>query len=421
MKQFLRNSILALLPYISIAVICGLVFGHFIVFLLLAIIAFIISQLLQLYYLQKWCGDQSTPLPSVGLNRIWKNLYLLLETRIYDKQQTSEVDTDQLCSTAQGDYGIILLKENSIEWFNQQATVLLKLNADKDSGSDINHLLRSPIFMAALNAQHYGREIILEDRQPPLAICLLPYGAKHLCMVVRDLSRYKEATDTNRELIANIAHELRSPLTVIHGYVEMLKNIDMKTENEDLKQMLDNMQTQVMRMKELTDDTLNVAYLENTELRERDQSSVDVPAMLDSILNTVQIDAPSCRFNTQIEDFHLYGSSSELHSVFHNLIDNAKRHSQSAEIKIVWRRDEQGAYLEVIDSGIGIAADHLPKLSNRFYQVNPARSRAEMNTGLGLAIVKHVLHRHQATLEIESELGSGSIFRCCFPLARVKA
>jgi len=413
------------MPYIAVALVCGLVFGHLVIFLLLAILAFTMSQLLQLYYLQKWCADQSSsqssPIPYTRLNRMWKNLYLLLDTRIYDKSPTSELTTDELRNTKQSDYGIILLKENKIEWFNEKAGALLKLNVDKDIGNDINYLLRTPIFIDELDKRHYAGEIILEDRQPPLAVFLLPYGAEYLCLIMRDISRYTEAIDTNRKLIANLAHELRSPLTVIHGYVEILKNTNTKIEDEDLKKILDNMQTQVIRMKELTDDTLNVAYLESTELSEQAQSRVDVPAMLQSILDTVKVAERPCRFNTRIDNFVLHGSASELHSVFSNLIDNATRHSQCAEITVVWRRDRQAAYFEVIDQGIGIAADHLPKLSKWFYRVSASRSDAQGNTGLGLSIVKHVLDRHQATLEIESALGKGSIFRCCFPLSRIRA
>ena len=421
MKQIVINSIRALIPYILIAMVCGLIFGHFFIFLFLTILVFIFTQLIQLHYLQKWCADQSVVVPSVGLNRIWKNIYFLIETKLYDKNRTPELTVDELKNTVQGDYGLVLLKAHRIEWFNEQAATLLKLDADRDVNTDISHLLRTPNFLDALEDKRYGQEIMLDDRQPPIAVCLLPYGVRHLCLLVRDISLYMRMMHTNRELMANLTHELRSPLTVIQGYLEILKDTNKKTKDKNFKNILANMQTQVVRMKVLVDDTLNIAYLENTELKAYDQSYVDVPAMLESILEISKIDAPPSLFNTQIETFNLYGKASELHSMFHNLIDNAKSHSQSDDIKIVWRKDDSGAYFEVIDKGIGIETDHLPKLSKRFYRVDKARSITQSNAGLGLSIVKHVLNRHQATLEIESEVGKGSTFRCCFPLSRIKA
>ena len=408
------------MPYLLVALVCSLIFGNFLIFLLLALLTFILTQLLQLYYFQKWCVDQSTTAPSAGLNHLWKNIYASLETRLSDKSETLESKATELQSTVQGDYGIVLLENNHIKWLNEQAGVLLNLSAHRDIDTNISHSLRFTNFLDALNEKCYGKEIIWEDRQPPLAICLLPYGTRYLCMLVRDLSRFIEIRNTNRELIANIAHELRSPLTVINGYLEILKEKDEETKDENLKKILANMHKQVERMKVLTDDTLNIIYLENTELRDQDQNCVDVPEMLKSILEALKVGAEQCRFDVRVESFKLYGNASELHSAFYNLIDNAKCHSQSDDIKIVWQRGDQGAYFEVTDKGVGIEAYHLPKLSKRFYRVDSARSSTKGNTGLGLSIVKHVLDRHQATLEIESEAGKGSIFRCRFPLSRTR-
>ena len=419
MKRFIQNSASVLTPYILVAVILGFIFGHFSIFLLLALLAFIFTQLLQLYYFQKWCLDQSIIAPSAGLNRLWKNLYTSLETRLDNEDKTSELSVAELQNIRQSDYGLMLLEDSRIRWINERASALLQLDLDRDIATNVSHSLRSPNFIDALDEKCYGQEIILEDRQPPIAICLLPYGARYLCVLVRDISRFIEIKNTNRELIGNVAHELCSPLTVINGYLEILKEKSEETKGEALGEILDKMQKQVERMRVLTDDTLNIVYLENTELTDQDQSDVNVPEMLESVLESLKIDADQCHFDTQIEAFKLYGCASELHSVFHNLINNAKGHSQSDDIKIIWRQDDQGAYFEVTDKGIGIAAYHLPKLSKHFYRVDSARSVNKGNTGLGLSIVKHVLDRHQATLEIESEVDKGSTFRCRFPLSRV--
>jgi len=421
MKQFIRNSLLILSPYVLVAIICGLFFGHFLIFLLLALLVFITGQLIQQYHLKKWSVDQSISPPSLGLNRLWKNIYFLLETQLNSKPEVSELPVAELRDNTKGNYGLVLLKDNQIDWLNQPAGTLLKLDATRDLGVDIEHSLREPRFLDALTEKHYGQEIVLDTWHPPIAICLLPYGPHYLCMLVRDISHHVAIKNTNRELVANVAHELRSPLTVIQGYLEILTDLGDKAEDQDLAKMLDHIQTQVIRMKVLVDDVLNIAYLENTELKEHEQSRVDVPEMLESILKSFTTDTKKYHFLKQIENFDLHGNASELQSVFHNVINNAICHSQSEQIKVVWRRDEQGAYFEVIDRGIGIAAQHLPKLSKRFYRVDAARSGSEGNRGLGLAVVKHVLNRHQATLEIESEVGQGSTFRCCFPLARIES
>ncbi len=419
MKRFIQNSVLVLIPYIVLAVVCGIIFGYFLVFLLFALLAFIFTQLLQLYYLQKWCSDQSIIAPSAGLNRIWKNVYTSLETRLSDRNAVPELSINELQNIKQGDYGLVLLEDNRIKWMNKQASTLLQLSTNRDIATDISHSLRSPSFIDALDKKCYGQQIVLQDRQPPVAVCLLPYGVRYLCVLLRDVSHFIEIKNTNRELIANVAHELCSPLTVINGYLEILKENNDETKDEALQKILDNMQEQVERMKVLADDALNIVYLENTELKEQDQSNVDVAGILDSVLDSLKIGTEQIRFDTQIEAFKLHGCASELYSVFYNLIDNAKDHSQSEDIKIVWRRDDQAAYFEVTDKGIGIDAYHLPKLSKRFYRVDSARSGSKGNTGLGLSIVKHVLDRHQATLEIESEVGKGSTFRCRFPISRV--
>lgn len=420
MKQFVRNSIAILTPYILVALVCGFIFGNFPIFFLLAVLLFILTQLLQLYYFQKWCIDQSITAPSIGLNRIWKSIYSSLENRINNKHETFELNNDELQNTVlQSDCGLILIENNYIKWFNKQAGLLLKLSSSRDITTDIRYLLRFPSFLDALNEKRYGNEIVLRDWQPPIAVYLLPYGTQHLCVLIRDISRFIEIENTNQELIGNVAHELRSPLTVINGYLDILKEDKNQSKSGYLKKVLSNMQKQVVRMKVLIDDTLNIVFLESTRLRDRDQGSVDVAAMLKSILESLKIGSEQCRFDTSIESFKLHGSTSELYSVFYNLIDNAKCHSQSDEVKILWRRDDRGAYFEVVDKGIGIGDYHLPKLSKRFYRVDQARSGTKGNTGLGLSIVKHALDRHQATLEIESELGKGSTFRCCFPLSRI--
>lgn len=226
-----------------------------------------------------------------------------------------------------------------------------------------------------------------------------------------------------QDFVANVSHELRTPLTVVHGYLEVL--LEQETdETKQWKKIFQQMQQQTKRMEDLIEDLLLLARLEN-EVDESEQSQrVNVPALLELIQQEAQSLSNEAAHKIQLranQKLQLLGREEELRSLFSNLIFNAVKYTPAGkEIDIEWYEDQGQAYFKVIDQGIGIAPEHIPRLTERFYRVDPARSRASGGTGLGLAIAKHVLLRHQAKFFISSKLGKGSVFICVFPKERVR-
>jgi two-component system phosphate regulon sensor histidine kinase PhoR len=217
-----------------------------------------------------------------------------------------------------------------------------------------------------------------------------------------------------QDFVANVSHELRTPLTVIHGYLEALIQQN-KTDSKALKKIFLQMHQQTLRI----EDLLLLSRLESQEDDALGQESVNVPLLLKSIHHDAEEFSGESRHDIQLnadDSIFISGNANELRSLFSNIIFNAVKYTpEKGRIMIEWYANKGQAVFSVKDTGIGIAAEHIPRITERFYRVDPARSRASGGTGLGLAIAKHVLLRHQATLNIESELHQGSTFTCVFP------
>ncbi len=247
---------------------------------------------------------------------------------------------------------------------------------------------------------------------------IVPYGADQLLLLIRDVTERRRMTTMRREFVANASHELRSPLTVISGYLDTLTSGEDVP--EDWQQPLSRMQQQTARMNKIVAELLELSRLEGTGAAPEDEI-VDVPGLLAAARKTFvgEKDLPHIEIDAQSQA-KLRGSSAEIESVIHNLLSNAIRHTPSdGTITLSWTSDENGAHLAVIDSGIGIDPEHIPRLTERFYRVDQGRDRSDGGVGLGLAIVKHVLERHSASLDITSERHKGSTFCCHFPLDRL--
>jgi two-component system, OmpR family, phosphate regulon sensor histidine kinase PhoR len=322
---------------------------------------------------------------------------------------------------ALSDAGIILNAEREILWFNPAATRLLGLDPARDIGNRIDNLLRHPDFVKYL-ADPKGEGITVSSPQAPsgwLAIQLIPYGqAQHLA-IIRDVTHQMKLETMRRDFVANASHELRSPLTVIGGYVDALA--DDEDVPESWAAPIAEMQRQADRMTRILRDLIELTRLESAESKARHEL-VDVPRMLQQIVAEFARNGkerPSVRLHLDT-DAALLGNESELHSICYNLVHNAVRFTPaSGTVDVAWRANGNGAELEVSDTGIGIGEDQIPRITERFYRVDPSRSRATGGTGLGLAIVKHALHRHNGTLTIESTEGQGSTFSCRFPPSRI--
>ena len=320
---------------------------------------------------------------------------------------------------ALADGGIILNADSEIMWFNPAAARLLGLNHATDVGHRIDNLLRHPDFAAYLKAPTGDGITVPSPRHEAgwLNVQIIPYGTDQRLAIIRDVTNEKNVERTRRDFVANASHELRSPLTVISGYLEALH--DAGDVPEAWQVPVAEMQRQAERMTRILRDLIELTRLETADAS-ADRDFIDVGGMLKPIVQEFQ-----GRLGPTVElaletDAALLGKESELHSIFYNLVNNAVRFTPPAgSVRVVWRAADGGALFEVIDTGIGISEEQIPRVTERFYRVDPGRSRASGGTGLGLAIVKHALQRHEGELSIASREGEGSTFSCRFPRDRV--
>jgi two-component system phosphate regulon sensor histidine kinase PhoR len=317
------------------------------------------------------------------------------------------------------DGGIILNADHEIMWFNPAAARLLGLDPATDIGHRIDNLLRQPDFVAYLKAPTGDGMTVESPRHESgwLHVQIIPYGEAQQLAIIRDVTREKNVERTRRDFVANASHELRSPLTVISGYLDSL------AEGSDVpagwREPVTEMRRQAERMTRILRDLIELTRLESADTV-APQDFVDVAGMLKPIVAEFQ-GRPGPSVHLALEtDAALLGKESELHSIFYNLVNNAVRFTPAGgSVRVIWRVEDSSAVFEVVDTGIGIPEEQIPRVTERFYRVDPGRSRATGGTGLGLAIVKHALQRHQGQLRIRSREGEGSTFSCTFPKERV--
>jgi two-component system phosphate regulon sensor histidine kinase PhoR len=320
---------------------------------------------------------------------------------------------------ALADGGIILNVDNEIMWFNPAAANLLGLSHATDVGHRIDNLLRHPDFVAYLKAPTGEGIVVPSPRHEAgwLQVQIIPYGTDQRLAIVRDVTNEKNVERTRRDFVANASHELRSPLTVISGYLEALG--DAGDVPATWRGPVTEMQRQAERMTRILRDLIELTRLESADAS-AGRDFVDVTGMLKPIVQEFQgRGGPSVELVLET-DAALLGKESELHSIFYNLVNNAVRFTPpTGSVQVRWRAVDGAAVFEVVDTGIGIPEEQIPRVTERFYRVDPGRSRASGGTGLGLAIVKHALQRHEGELSIVSREGKGSTFACRFPRERV--
>ncbi|MGY0798041.1 phosphate regulon sensor histidine kinase PhoR [Lysobacter sp. A286] len=337
---------------------------------------------------------------------------------------------------------IVVVDRNSqrILWFNESSSPLLGLHYPVDIGLPLVQRMQPLPLAHWLAAGRHAESLEVAAPTRPsmrLSLRLIPYSENLWLLVARDVSRLLQLEQMRRDFVANVSHELRTPLTVIHGYLDMIE----QDEHPELAPIFTEMQRQSQRMAQLVEDLLTLSRLES-----QDSLPVEEPVSMDAMLTTLKREAVALsqgRHHISVDDsagLDLLGSGKELHSAFSNLVSNAVRYTPAGGEVVICLRTTRasspgldvapqrivpaglvsdGIVLEVRDSGYGIPAAHLPRITERFYRVSTSRSRESGGTGLGLAIVKHILQLHQARLEITSEVGRGSIFACHFGAERV--
>jgi two-component system phosphate regulon sensor histidine kinase PhoR len=418
-----------LLLLVGVCLLLGLITDEYAWALVLGLAGYLGWHLQQLLRLHKWLrtrqGDEAPP-DGYGLwGEVFDNIYHLQrrDQKVRGRLQ-AVIDRVQESTAALKDAVIMLDRDGNLEWWNIAAEKLLGLKTPQDSGQQISNLVRDPRFIEYFENHNYNEPLELpspvSDRLR-LQFHITQYGNREHLMLVRDITRLYQLEQMRKDFVANVSHELRTPLTVISGYLETLLD-NVEDVNPRWLRALQQMQQQGGRMQNLLNDLLLLAKLEATDYPS-DNQPVAVDLLLLSIKNDAQALSGERHHRISLEaDPHLKlkGSEAEVRSAFSNLVFNAVKYTpDEGNIQIRWWGDEQGAHLSVQDSGLGIEAKHLPRLTERFYRVDSSRASNTGGTGLGLAIVKHVLLRHRARLEIVSSLGKGSTFTCHFPTQQV--
>lgn len=306
-----------------------------------------------------------------------------------------------------------------IRWFNSAAGTLLNLEYPQDVDSPLLDVVKIPGLEAWIDAA--GTEPMVDVSAPAnaeirLNLRLIPYAENHALLLVRDTSQAQRVEKMRRNFVANVSHELRTPLTVVHGYLELIEPEHVP----EFETVIRELRNQSRRMTQIVEDLLTLSRLDAEETLPGTRVAMR-PMVIALQRDAEGLSQGRHTITASVEsDQDLQGSAKDLYSAFSNLVSNAVRYTPvGGHVRIVWRSDPSGAQLRVIDTGHGIPAQHLPRLTERFYRVSTSRSRESGGTGLGLSIVKHVLQLHDAHLEINSEIGVGSTFACMFHANRL--
>lgn len=414
---------IALLLFL-VALIAGSLTGHVLLFVLLLTLGLWIRQLFQISRFERWLsmGGRGKYPKATGIwEDIYYHVYRIKKNEKKRKKKLSKMVNQFRKSTeALPDAAVVLGPNDEIEWANKAAREVLGLQ-QTDKGQRIPNLIRFPEFIRYLKSGNYNEAVILPapvDHRITLTVRIVKYGAGLRLLLAQDVTQLKKMERMRKDFVANVSHELRTPLTVLKGYLETMQDMD-DGNSPLLTHSVQQMQGQTERMQHLVDDLLLLTRLET---QQKKVQCVDVPALLSQICKEGDaLETAAGRIELLLEtDTHITGEEQELRSAFTNLLGNALKYSpDDSKVKIRWHRSENAIMLDVEDQGEGIAAPEIPRITERFYRVEVKRSKKVNGTGLGLAIVKHVLMRHDAKLNIVSELGKGSCFSCCFPVTRV--
>ncbi|WP_354685446.1 phosphate regulon sensor histidine kinase PhoR [Cupriavidus necator] len=358
---------------------------------------------------------------------LWGEVYYRLH-RLVKRWRTQVLQVEQqhtrfIQAIQASPNGVLMLDDaDQIEWCNDVAEQHFGLNARRDVRQRITHLIRRPEFVHYLTRQHFDEPLVMRDmgehKHSVIAVQILPYGDNRKLVITQDITKLENTEAMRRDFVANVSHELKTPLTVLTGFLETVR--DLPVSEEDRRRYIDMMLVQSERMQSIVEDLLALAKLESDE-QAPGNDLVPVHAMVAHLMHDAEaLSQARHQVSAQIDPtVGLRGAETELLSALGNLVSNAVRYTPEGgriTMRLGW--EDGHAVFAVADTGLGIAPEHIPRLTERFYRVDRSRSRDTGGTGLGLAIVKHVLSRHHAELRVTSEVGRGSVFRVVFPVER---
>ncbi len=409
---------------LAVALLIGIWLHAITLVLLIVVSAALLIGVIGMHRLSHRLGDRNRVAAAYG-----SGIFDALQNLARDRQIAAAREKRRLigvlrafrdAAAALPDAVVVLDPEHHIQWFNGAATSLLGLNYPHDIGGRLTDFVKAPRFAEWLHAQ--GAEPLNDLAAPAneelrLSLSLIRYADNQFLLVASDISQLMRLEQVRRDFVANVSHELRTPLTVVHGYLDMIEPEQIP----EYESIVHELRNQSRRMTQIVEDLLTLSRLE---------ARIDLPQeriSMRSLLEALRRETTAMSQGAHVVDAELlgqhdlHGSPKELHSAFSNLVSNAVRYTPAGgHITLRWESDQSGGRLSVIDTGYGIAAQHLPRLTERFYRVSTSRSRGTGGTGLGLSIVKHVLQLHDAHLEISSEPGRGSTFACVFGPAQLR-
>ena len=411
--RFALVSIAGLVTGTLWGVHAGLVVALVVVFLLL------VRQLFYMYRLSAWLEDpEGMRLDDGGgaWTEIFAKLYRLRREDQRNRAELAEWLSRFRQAMSQLPDGVVLMDDVLfLEWCNPIAEQHLGLSLATDKGMRVTNLIRSPEFIDYIILGRYEEPLTLSNDDRKLIIRLIPFENRRHILVSHDVTDFERLDQMRRDFIANASHELRTPLTVINGFLEIATNqpeLDVPTRTRHMKLMVE----QGQRMQHLVEDMLVLTRLESMDYPLREEV-IDIRELLQNIeAEANALSGGRHQINLVVNGPDLRGNTEELRSAIGNLVSNAVRYTpDGGQVEMKWFETEQGPCCTVSDTGIGISHEHLSRLTERFYRVDKSRSRETKGTGLGLAIVKHVLLRHDAHLQIQSDEGKGSRFTIQFP------
>ncbi|MGZ8164915.1 MAG: phosphate regulon sensor histidine kinase PhoR [Methylobacter sp.] len=423
MNAWQKEISIVLLLLIIVSVLGGLT-GLFQPMLFILLLFLLIYQVYQISRFEKWIsmgGRGQYP----EIKGIWEEIYYhVYRIKKNEKKRKKKlgkmIDQFRKSTEALPDAAVVLGGNDEIEWENKAAREVLGLK-QSDKGQRIPNLIRFPEFISYLRSGNYNEAVIIPspvDDRITLEVRIVAYGAGLRLLLAQDVTQLKKMERMRKDFVANVSHELRTPLTVLKGYLETLQDMD-DGNSPLLTTSFKEMQAQTERMQHLVDDLLLLTRLET---QQKKPQCINIPDLLSQICKESDtLENADRRIELTLQsDAHIFGEEQELRSAFTNLLSNALKYSQEdSVVKVRWFQSNDTIVLEIEDQGEGIAAADIPRVTERFYRCEVKRSRKINGTGLGLAIVKHVLMRHDAKLNIVSELGKGSCFSCYFPVTRL--
>ncbi|WP_314420389.1 phosphate regulon sensor histidine kinase PhoR [Pseudescherichia vulneris] len=415
-KRLVLELFLSCIP----ALVLGAMFGYLPWFLLASVTGLLIWHFWNLLQLSWWLWVDRSMTPPPGHGSWEPLLYGLHQMQLRNKKRRRELGSliKRFRSGAESlpDAVVLTTEEGVIFWCNGLAQQLLGLRWPDDNGQNILNLLRYPEFTQYLKQQAFTKPLnLVLNNGRHLEIRVMPYSEQQLLMVARDVTQMHQLEGARRNFFANVSHELRTPLTVLQGYLEMMQEQTLAGATRE--KALHTMREQTSRMEGLVKQLLTLSKIEASPIHTLNEV-IDVPMML----RVVEREAQTLSQQRQTIEFHVdpslkvLGSDEQMRSAISNLVYNAVNHTPPAtHIIVSWQRVASGVEFSVEDNGPGIAAEHIPRLTERFYRVDKARSRQTGGSGLGLAIVKHAVNHHDSRLEITSEPGKGTRFSFTLP------